>query len=216
MLGVPAFAGFLDIGHPDGISLAWVVWAIVLGVIGSLLAAYIGIAVKFMSQVMGVFKDRVIERIMVAGLIIAVVCYFIPDLMFSGESQIHEIVDNPGQYGVAVLLLFAFLKPLLLALSLKSGYLGGPVFPSLFTAVMVAMAISLVVPGMPPSILVACLEVAVVTLLLKAPITSILLVTVVSGAGANANMVGLITVASVTSMIMGLIFQTLIAKRQSD
>ena len=35
---------------------------------------------------------------------------------------------------VPMLLLFTVLKPPLLALSFKGGYLGGPIFPSLFTA----------------------------------------------------------------------------------
>ncbi len=214
LLGVPAFAGFLDIGHPEGITLAWVIWAIGLGVIGAVVALYVGIAVRLLRRLMDLFQERVMSRILVAGLIIAVVCYFIPELMFSGESAIHTIVDSPAEYGVAMLLLMALLKPLLLALSLKGGYLGGPIFPALFTAVMVAMAISLVAPDVPTAILVACIEVAVITLLLKAPLTSILLVTVLSGAGANANMVGLITAASVTSLMVGQVFQMLVARRQ--
>jgi H+/Cl- antiporter ClcA len=214
LLGVPAFAGFLDIGQPAGISLAWATWAIGLGLLGALLAAYTGIAFKVLGRIMGVFKDRVIERVLVAGLIIAVVGTFIPELLFSGESSIHTIIDNPAQYGVAMLLLMALLKPLLLALSLKSGYLGGPLFPALFTAVMVALAISLVAPGVPLAILVACLEVGVVTLLLKAPLTSILLVAVLAGVGTDATMLGLITVAAVTSLIAGRVVETLMGHGQ--
>ena len=213
LLGVPAFAGYLNVGQPVGISPIWVVWAIALGLIGAVLAAYIGIAFRVFGRIMGIFKDRVIERILVAGLIVGVVCYFIPDLMFSGESSIHSIMANPSQFGVAMLLLMAILKPLLLALSFKSGYLGGPIFPALFTAVMVALAINLLLPQIPLSILVPCVEAGVVTLLLKAPLTSILLVTVLSGVGANADMIGLIVVATVASMIAGQVFQALMARR---
>ncbi|MFN8482351.1 MAG: chloride channel protein [Anaerolineae bacterium] len=211
LLKVPPFAGFLDVGEPGGLTVGYAVWAIGLGIVGAILAAYIGIAFQVLGKVMSRFDNQVVLRALVAGVIIGIVCYFIPDLMFSGETSIHTIIANPAQVGVAMLLLMALLKPLLLALSFKSGYIGGPIFPSLFTAVMMGLAISLLVPGMPLSILITCLEVAVVTLILKAPLTSILLVSVVARAGAD--LVGLITVAAVTAMIVGQVFQMLRAQR---
>jgi hypothetical protein len=83
----------------------------------------------------------------------------------------------------------------------------------LFTAVMVGLAISLLVPGVPLSILITCPAVAVVTLLLRAPLTAILLVAVVMGAGGSADMLGLITVSAVTSLIAGMVVQGLMARR---
>ena len=73
--------------------------------------------------------------------------------MFSGETGIPGIMADPATIGLPMLLLMALLKPLLLALSLKSGFLGGPIFPALFTSTMVGLAISLVVPGLPLAIL---------------------------------------------------------------
>ena len=54
---------------------------------------------------------------------------------------------------------------------------------ALFTATMVGLAISLVVPGLPLAILVMCPAAGVITLLLRAPLTAILLVSVLVGAG---------------------------------
>jgi H+/Cl- antiporter ClcA len=110
-----------------------------------------------------------------------------------------------------MLLLLAVLKPPLLALSFKGGYLGGPIFPSLFTAVMLGLVVNQLVPSLPIAICLTCVEVGVITLVLKAPLTSILLVTVV--AGGNATLDGLIVVASVTAVIVGQGFQALMARR---
>jgi len=66
--------------------------------------------------------------------------------MFSGENQIEAIIANAAHYGVAMLLLFGILKILLLALSVKSGFLGGPIFPILFSCTMIALALNLVFP----------------------------------------------------------------------
>jgi H+/Cl- antiporter ClcA len=215
LLGIPAFAGFLNVGAPVGISVVWVIWALGLGLAGAIVAIYIALVVRAGKRFMGVFDQRPLLRIMVAAVIIAAVCYLIPDLMFSGEKVIHSIMASPAQYGVPMLLLMALIKPILLALSLKSGYLGGPIFPALFTAAMIALAINLVDPNIPLSILIPCLEVAVVTLLLRAPLTAILLVAVVTGAGASADQLGLVTVSAATSLGIGVLLQKAMAKRQS-
>ncbi len=127
---MPPFAGFLAVPPIGSIETNWVVWAIALGALGAVLAAYVAIAFRAAGKLMGVFEDRIILRALAAGAIIGGVCYFIPELMFSGESSIHSIVANAASHGVAMLLLLAVLKPLLLALSFKGGYLGGPIFPS--------------------------------------------------------------------------------------
>jgi H+/Cl- antiporter ClcA len=210
LLRVPPFAGALQEGQPFDLSVSLVIWAIAMGLVGALLAAYTAIAMRVAGRLMGIFEDRVITRALVGGAIISVVCYFIPSLMFSGEESIAAIMANPAQIGVPMLLLLGVLKPLLLALSFKSGYLGGPIFPSLFAAIMIGLALSLLVPGVPVNLLTACIQVGVVTLILKAPLTSILLVSTLTAA--DANLVELIVVAAVTSMIVAQLFKRLTAR----
>ena len=161
---------------------------------------------------MGVFGDRAIPRVLTGGAILAVICYFIPDLMFSGEASIGPIMADPAQVGITMLLFMAALKPLMLALSFKSGYLGGPIFPVLFAAIMIGLALSLVFPGVPVNVLTACIEAAVVTLVLDAPLTSILLVAVITAA--DANLLELIVVAAVTAMIAGQAVKTVVGAAQ--
>ena len=78
------------------------------------------------------------------------------------------------------------------------------------------LAISLLVPGVPLSILITCLEVSVVTLLLHAPLTGILLVTVVAGAGGSPDLLGLITVSAATSVVAGMVLQGIMARRNAQ
>jgi H+/Cl- antiporter ClcA len=148
------------------------------------------------------FKDKIITRILFAGVIIAGVCYFIPELMFSGETTIHAIVENPAEFGIFMLLLMAVLKIILLALSFKSGFLGGPIFPTLFACTMIGLALSLVFPTVPVGIFVLCTMGAVITLALGAPLTAILLVIVI--ASTNPNMSALIVLSSVVALIIGI------------
>jgi H+/Cl- antiporter ClcA len=211
LLRVPPFAGFLALDQPDALSPGLVLWALALGAAGAVVAAYIGIAFRVFGRLMGAFGDRVVARALVAGAVVGVVGLVVPDLLFSGEASIHAIMADPAAVGLGMLVLMALAKPLLLALACKSGYLGGPVFPTLFTAVMVGLAVSLVAPRVPLAVLVTCVEVGAVTLVLKAPLTSILLVAVVAQAGPH--LTGLITVAAVTAMLLGGALQGLQARR---
>ena len=68
-------------------------------------ALFVGISFQSIGAAVDrVFKDRFIARVMSAGVIVAVVVYFLPELMFSGEAQIKPIIANPAAYGVMMLL----------------------------------------------------------------------------------------------------------------
>ncbi len=216
LVGVKPFAGFLDVGTVSTITPGWIIWSIVLGLVGVLLALYTALALRVIGRAMSVFKDRVILRALIAGVIISVACYFIPNLMFSGEDTIRGIIDNPAEYGVEMLLLMAVLKPLLLALSLKGGYLGGPLFPTLFASTMIGLAISLLAPSVPLAILVMCPAAGVITLLLRAPLTAILLVALLTAAGTSPDMLGLISVSVATALLVGLLMKARVARRSQQ
>jgi H+/Cl- antiporter ClcA len=212
LLGLHSFAGFLIFPAIPEITLPYVIYAIVLGILGALVAIFMGIVMKGMGIAMEkAFKDKIITRILFAGVIIAGVCYFIPELMFSGETTIHAIVENPAEFGILMLLLMAVLKIILLALSFKSGFLGGPIFPTLFACTMIGLALSLIFPTVPVGIFVLCTMAAVVTLALGAPLTAILLVIVI--ASANPNMSALLVLSSVVALILGITVRQMREKR---
>jgi H+/Cl- antiporter ClcA len=214
LLGLTSFAGFLIFPAIPEITFPYVLYAIVLGILGALVAMFMGVVMNGMGVAMErAFKDKIITRILFAGVIIAGVCYFIPELMFSGETTIHAIVENPAQFGILMLLLMAVLKVMLLALSFKSGYLGGPIFPTIFICTMIGLALSLVFPTIPVGIFVLCTMAAVVTLSLGAPLTAILLVFVITSA--NQNILALLVLSSVISLILGIIVRQMREKRVS-
>ncbi|MCK9277022.1 MAG: chloride channel protein [Methanoculleus sp.] len=202
LLGLPSFARSIAFAPVGGLQPAYILYAIVLGIFGGLLAIFMGLSMQAAGRIMEkAFGDAVVARVLVAGAIIACVGYFIPGLLFSGEQQIHEIIADPARFGVGMLLLMAILKILLLALSFKSGYIGGPLFPIIFSSTLVGLALNLVFPGVPVAILVLCIEVAAITLALGAPLTAILLVSVVGTA--DQYMIVLLVVSAVTAMLLG-------------
>ena len=74
----------------NALTLEYGLDAIVLGIVGALVALFIGISFQVLGNATDrIFKDRFVARVMVAGIIIAIIGYFLPELLFSGESQIH-------------------------------------------------------------------------------------------------------------------------------
>jgi H+/Cl- antiporter ClcA len=205
-LGIPSFAEMIPFPSITELKFAYVIYAIILGVLGALLAVFAGLSMQKIGTIMEKsFHDKPIQRILAAGIVIATIGYFFPNLLFSGEKQIHTILQNPQEIGIVMLLIMAVLKILLLALSLKSGYLGGPIFPILFSATMTGLALNLAFPGVPSSILVMCIETGTMTLALGAPLTAILLVAVVGTA--NPYMLSLLVLSAVTAMILSMVFK---------
>ena len=205
-LGIPSFAEMIPFPSITELKFAYVIYAIILGVLGALLAVFAGLSMQKIGTIMEKsFHDKPIQRILAAGIVIGTIGYFFPNLLFSGEKQIHTILQNPQEIGIVMLLIMAVLKILLLALSLKSGYLGGPIFPILFSATMMGLALNLAFPGVPSSILVMCIETGTMTLALGAPLTAILLVAVVGTA--NPYMLSLLVLSAVTAMILSLVFK---------
>src|SRR6266704_6228209 len=146
LIGLPVFAKYIPFTPISTLTLPYALYAILLGLVGTLLTLFIAVCFQVFGRVMGRFGNRVVLRTFVAGVVIAIVVYFFSQVMFAGETQLFPMINNPAQFGVLMLLLFALLKIMLLALSFKSGYLGGPTFPTLFSCTMVAMALSLIFP----------------------------------------------------------------------
>lgn len=215
LLGLEAFAQLIPFTPISEMTLGVIVVAILLGVVGSLLALSAGFSMQLSGKIMGeAFGEKVILRCLAAGLVIGVVCYFIPALMFSGEEQIHTIIAESAQIGIGMLLFMAVLKILLLGLSFKSGYIGGPIFPVLFASTMVGLALSLLFPGIPVGVFVMCIEAAAISLALGAPLTAILLVAIVGTA--NSYMITLLVVSSVTAMLIAAAFKQRKAKKERN
>lgn len=212
LLGLPTFAKELALTPVDELTIGYVIIAFLLGILGALIAIVMALLFKgFEIGLERIFKHRVIWRILAAGVVISIVGYFYPEVLFAGETQIFPMIDNPAQYGVTMLIGLGLLKLIMLGLSFKSGYMGGPIFPILFASTMFGLALSLLFPTVPVSIFVLCTEAAVVTLALRAPLTAILLVSVVGTA--TPNEIALLVLSAVTSMVLGVVLMRLRAKR---
>jgi H+/Cl- antiporter ClcA len=204
VVGYLVFFGFGSTGFQDILRLAPaqpfrpvdLVLAALLGVVGLAIALVAGAMFQVAAAVFGRFEGREVRRALVAGLIFSAVGVVAPILLFSGEGQIHAVVEDPAGYGVAILVAMALAKLALLAVAFKSGFLGGPVFPVIFASVCIAEALGL----LRIDVLVAGIMSGVLVVLFRAPLMVILLVTVMLGAGPG--LMSLIVLAVAAAMLV--------------
>ena len=91
----------------------------------------------------------------------------------------------------------ALVKLALLAVAFKSGFLGGPTFPAIFASVCVALAISLIVPGVSAVVLIGGIMAGFLTVLFKAPLMVVLLTVVMLQADPQLTALIVLAVAAV-------------------
>jgi H+/Cl- antiporter ClcA len=172
-----AIPGLPHVGSPTG---AEFLWAIAIG----LMAAVAGSGIRWL----GLFLRPHVERrillltpvvgLAVAGLAIAFAAGTgkgSSEVLFSGQSALGPFITHSASYTVGALLLLLVCKGLAYGASL-SGFRGGPTFPALFLGAAGGMALSHL-PGLPLVYGVAMGIGAMCAVMLRLPLTSVLLAT---------------------------------------
>jgi H+/Cl- antiporter ClcA len=155
-------------------------WALVVGVA----AAIVGTAIRRLALLIRPHVERRIllltpaVGLLVAGLAIAYhegTGKSSSEVLFSGQSALPSLITHAASYSVGALLLLLACKGLAYGASLSS-FRGGPVFPSLFLGAAGGLAFSHL-PGLPVVPGVAMGIGAMSAVMLRLPLTSVLLAT---------------------------------------
>ena len=122
------------------------------------------------------------------------------DVLFSGETALPGLIDQAASYSIGTLLLLMVCKGLAYGISL-SGFRGGPVFPAMYLGAAGGIAMANL-PGMALVPAVAMGIGAMSAVLLRLPLTSVLLATLLLGSdglGAMPVVIVAVVVAFVAS-----------------
>ena len=183
-----AIPGLPPVSHPYGSEFAW---AIVIGVA----AALLGPALQWLGRGVQQYAQRWIMLVVpLAGVVVAALAIIYAeatgkptsDVLFSGESALGPLIKNSASYTVGALLLLLTCKGLAFSASLGS-FRGGPVFPAMFVGAAGGIALSHL-PGLPPIAGAAMGIGAMCVVMLKLPLTSVLLATLLLGSDGLAVM----------------------------
>ncbi|MEV6164597.1 chloride channel protein [Streptomyces sp. NPDC052052] len=195
-----------DVPRAEQPDLAQFGWAIVLG----LAAALAGTGVQRLALFL---RDRVERRTVTATLVIGVAVGLVAfgyaqvtgrdaaGVLYSGQSALGPLLSGSAGYSVAALLLLALCKALAYGASLSS-FRGGPVFPAMFVGAAGGIALSHL-PGVGLTAGFAMGVGAMCVAILKLPMTSVLLATLLLGSE-GLTVMPLVIVSVVVSYVLTL------------
>ena len=167
--------------HPEGIEF---LWAVGFGV-G---AAVLGSGIRRLGLTVRPYVEcRPLILTPVAGLVVAALAMLYTqmtgkadsDVLFSGEESLPTLVRDAGSYTVGALVLLIVCKGLAYGISLGS-FRGGPVFPSIFIGGTAGILFSHL-PGLPMTAGIAMGMGAMTAVMLRMPMTAVLLPSLLLG-----------------------------------
>ena len=160
--------------------LAGVPLGLFAALVVSLLAGFILVA----SRLFGRLKIPVIAKSTLGGVVFGIVGVALPLTMFSGSDQLKTVLEDAGTLGVGLIAVLVIAKMLTFAVSQGSGFVGGPIFPSLFIGGTAGVLVHQVIPGVPLGLAFTCLLAAVPGGLAPAPFSMVLMAAFLTQVGA--------------------------------
>jgi len=163
-------------------------WQLLAGILLGLFAAVlVTLLAAFMLGAARLF-DRLkvpdIAKSVLGGVIFGVVGVALPLTMFNGSDQLKTVVSDAGTLGLGLLVATLIAKMLTFAISQGSGFVGGPIFPSLFIGGMAGVIVHQLIPGVPLGLAFTCLLAAIPGALVAAPFATVLLAAFLTQVGA--------------------------------
>ena len=125
-----------------------------------------------------------IAKSVLGGVIFGVVGVALPLTMFSGGNQLKVVVSGAGTLGLGLLVALLIGKMFTFGVSLGSGFVGGPIFPSLFIGGTAGVLVHQVIPGVPLGLAFTCLLAAVPGAVVAAPFAMVLMAAFLTQVGA--------------------------------
>ncbi|MFD4948752.1 chloride channel protein [Streptomyces sp. NPDC058409] len=192
--------------HAEEPDIAQLGWAVVLG----LAAAFAGTGIQRLALFLQArVERRTVVATVVMGLVVGLVAFVYAQgtgrdasgVLYSGESALDPLLSQSAGYSVATLLVLALCKALAYCASLSS-FRGGPVFPAMFVGAAGGIALSHL-PGLNLTSGFAMGIGAMCVALLKLPMTSVLLATLLLGSE-GLTVMPLVIVSVVVSYVVTL------------
>ena len=185
-------------------------------VLVGLMAGVIGILFKVIFGVIHLvftpLKKRPVVLAIVGGVVMGLLGSFLPLTLYSGQTQVLQIIHNPAAYSVGFLLLLVVVKALLTSTSFATGFDGGPVFPLLFIGGTLGLAISQVLTFIPQGVAVTAAMAGVACAILPLPLTVSLLLGLLGG---QLDLLPVIVIGAVTGFLVSKALTPLLPKQKS-
>jgi H+/Cl- antiporter ClcA len=182
-------------------------WQLLAGILlGLFAAAVVTLLAGFMlgaARLFGSLKVPDFAKSVLGGVIFGVVGVALPLTMFSGSGQLKIVLSRAGTLGLGLLAATLIAKMLSFAISQGSGFVGGPIFPSLFIGGTAGVIVHQAIPGVPLGLAFTCLLAAIPGALVAAPFAIVLMAAFLTQVGALQTAPILITVVTAFLTMQG-------------
>jgi H+/Cl- antiporter ClcA len=155
-----------------------------LGLFAALLVTLLVALMTLASRLFGRLKLPGIAKSTLGGVVFGLVGVALPLTMFSGSDQLKTVLTDAGTLGLGLLIAILIAKMLTFAVSQGSGFVGGPIFPSLFVGGTAGVLVHQVFPGVPLGLAFSCLLAAVPGSVAPASLSMVLLAAFLTQVGA--------------------------------
>ena len=183
-----AIAGAVFLGDYQVPQYKFEDWQLLAGVpLGLFAAVVVTLLAGFMmtaSRLFGRLKVPDIAKSALGGVVFGIVGVALPLTMFSGSDQLKTVLSHAGTLGLGLLIATLIAKMLTFAVSQGSGFVGGPIFPSLFIGGTAGVLVHQAIPGVPLGLAFTCLLAAVPGAVVAAPFSMVLMAAFLTQVGA--------------------------------
>jgi H+/Cl- antiporter ClcA len=163
-------------------------WQLLAGVaLGLFAALLVTLLAGFMIAAARLFaklKVPAIAKSTLGGVVFGIVGVALPLTMFSGSDQLNSVLHDAATLGLGLLVAILIAKMLTFAVSQGSGFVGGPIFPSLFIGGTAGVIVHQAIPSVPLGLAFTCLLAAVPGAVAPAPFSMVLMAAFLTQVGA--------------------------------
>lgn len=145
------------------------------GILAAIVVLLLGICMAASSALFSRLKLPEIVKSTIGGVLFGVVGVALPLTMFNGSEQLKVVVDRGAALGFALLAVLVIAKIFTFSVSVGSGFVGGPIFPTLFIGGTAGVAVHVLFPAVPLGLVFPCMLAAVPGALIAAPFSLVLM-----------------------------------------
>lgn len=117
-------------------------YIIPLFLIGLLIVLYSAMLDSFVKKVFGSLIKYKILAAIIGGIILGCSAILIPFMLFSGEHTLKELLEKSTIFSVGLLIMIGLFKLLISKICIFTGWIGGPIFPIMFSSAAFGIAVS--------------------------------------------------------------------------
>ena len=181
-----------------------------IGLLAAVVSALLGLIVAGSIKVFDKLRVPALVKSTIGGVLFGVIGVVLPLTMMTGSSQLGVVLKDGSALGLGLVVVLVIAKMVTMGVSFGSGFIGGPIFPSLFIGGSAGVALNLAIPSLPLGLTFTCMLAAVVGGFVSAPFAMVLFAVFATQVGAlNATpiLIAVITsflaVEAVKSLVVG-------------